>query len=108
MKVKDVMQPRHTGSERFHEIVSSLSALHDKKQADYGSDTDPFANLRASAEMGITPAIGVVLRMNDKMTRIKQFTRRGSLENESVEDSLRDIAVYAVIALVLLEEGKKK
>ena len=48
--------------------------------------------------------VGSAMRANDKMKRIQAFARRGSLMNESLEDSLRDLAVYAVIALVLLEE----
>ena len=91
-------------SERFHEILSELGELHDLKQKDYGSGNDPFANVRASAEFGIPPWLGAVLRLNDKVVRIKSFVRNGRLENEKVEDSLRDIAVYATIALVLWEE----
>lgn len=98
---------RHPLSERFHEILRELGYLHDLKQADYGLDTDPFANVRAAEDFGIDGWIGGAIRMNDKMRRIHKAARSGpdSLKFDSVEDDFRDIAVYAVIALVLLEEA---
>lgn len=95
---------RHPSSERFHEILRELGELHDRKQADYGTDNDPFANIRASAEFGIRPVLGAILRANDKVNRIKIWILKGALKNESIEDSLRDNAVYNIIALVLLEQ----
>lgn len=99
---------RHPGSARFHEILAELGQLHDKKQADYGSSTDPFANVRASDEWGIQPWVGALLRLNDKVKRLQQFARKGTLANESAEDSFRDIAVYACIGLCLYEEASKE
>ena len=95
---------RHALSARFHEILAELGELHDTKQKDYGADHDPFANVRNSQDFGVPAWVGSAMRANDKMKRIQAFARRGSLMNESLEDSLRDLAVYAVIALVLLEE----
>ncbi len=43
------MPNRHPLSERFHTTVAELAHLHDRKQADYGRDSDPFANVRAAA-----------------------------------------------------------
>ena len=95
-----------TGAARFHEIIKELGDLHDKKQADYGRDGDSFANIRASEEWGIPAWVGAMVRATDKVRRLQRFAQRGSLMNEGAEDSLRDIAVYAIIALVLLEEKK--
>lgn len=97
-------EKQRSGSERFHEVLEELGALHDKKQRDYGTTMDPFANVRASTEFGIPAWVGSILRGNDKVARIKSMVRTGRLANESVEDSLRDLAVYAIIALVLFEE----
>lgn len=97
---------RHPNSARFHELLKELGELHDRKQADYGKGDDPFANVRASDEWGVSPWIGIMIRITDKVRRLQSFVRKGNLENESVEDSLRDIAVYATIALVILEEEK--
>lgn len=95
---------RHPASARFHEILAGLAELHDRKQADYGRSGDPFANVRASERWGVPPWVGAMIRANDKVARLQSLIENGRLVNESVEDSLRDLAVYAVIALVLYEE----
>lgn len=97
---------RHAGSARFHEILAELGALHDRKQADYGTDSDPFANVRSSTEWGIPAWLGAMVRANDKVRRLQSLARKGYLANESAVDSLNDLAVYAIIARVLLEESE--
>ena len=89
---------------RFHEILAELGALHDKKAADYGRDDDPLANVRAASEWNVAPWVGAMIRLTDKVRRLQSLAKKGSLANESASDSLRDIAVYAIIALMLLEE----
>ena len=87
----------------YCQLIDEIGQLHDKKQADYGTDKDPFANIVASSEFGIKPWIGAMLRLNDKVSRIKSFILRGVLRNEPVSDSMVDIAVYALIAKVLYD-----
>ena len=98
---------KHPNSARFHELVQEIAALHDRKQEDYGRGEDPFVNVRGSADWGVAPWIGALLRLNDKVVRLQSFARKGKLANESAEDSMKDIAVYALIALVLYEEQSK-
>ena len=94
-------------SARFHAILKEIGDLHDKKQADYGVATDPFANVRQSAEWGVTPWVGAMVRANDKVKRLQKVAQGGQLENEGVIDSFKDLAVYAVIAMVLWEEENR-
>lgn len=86
-------------------LMDEILALSDKKQEDYGSEADPFANVRRSEELGIPAWKGAIVRFGDKWQRIQQFARRGTLANESFEDSLKDAAVYALIALKLYREA---
>jgi hypothetical protein len=88
----------------FEKIVKNILDLHNIKQADYGRTGDPFANVRASEDFGVDPWIGSAIRMNDKMRRIQAAARGQNLKNESIEDSLLDLAVYAIITLVLYRE----
>lgn len=99
---------RHPNSARFHEILKELGELHDRKQSDYGRGSDPFANIRSSEEWGVSSWVGSLIRLNDKVRRLQSFAQKGVLNNESAEDSMRDIAVYSVIALVLYEQESKK
>lgn len=86
-------------------LMDEILALSDMKQEDYGSDSDPFANVRRSEELGIPAWLGAIVRFGDKWQRIQQFARRRTLANESFEDSLKDAAVYALIALQLYREA---
>lgn len=95
------------GDPRFHALLEELGYLHDRKQEDYGADEDPFANIRASEEWGQEPWVGALMRANDKMHRLQRFAAKGELSNESAEDSMRDIAVYAMIALILYTEASE-
>ena len=90
--------------ERFNEILSELSAMHAKKMEDYGTDNDPYANVRASEFFGVPGWIGCLMRGHDKMIRLMKAARGGTMSNESIEDSLRDLAVYAIIGLCLWEQ----
>lgn len=92
------------GHPRFHELLAEIGALHDAKQQDYGVATDPFANLRSATDWGIPQWVGAMLRAGDKVKRLQTFAQTGTLANEGVKDSFQDLAVYALIALILFEE----
>lgn len=88
----------------FAEILHELNAMQVRKGKDYGSGDDSLANICDSATFGIAPWVSAMVRANDKMARIKTFIKKGSLENEKVEDSLVDLAVYTIHALRLYRE----
>lgn len=98
---------RHPSSQVFHDLCDEMKAMHDKKQSDYGRANDPFANVRASEDFGMQGWVGAMVRANDKMRRIQKAAQGGTLSNEGVEDSLMDLAVYSIIALVLYREQPK-
>src|SRR5687767_2272616 len=97
--IKELSEESHDKSKEFFQLLIDCAELHNNKQQDYGSEIDPFANVRASQEFGISPWVGACMRLNDKVTRIKSMIVNGRLRNEPLEDSLYDIAVYALISL---------
>lgn len=94
----------HSKSQRLLEIFTELGNLHLKKSADYGQEHDPFANITNSKQWGVRPWIGAMIRAQDKVERLHAFALKGKLMNESAQDSLRDLAVYSIIALIELEQ----
>lgn len=98
---KVVMTSNHMS---FTAILDEIEELHDKKQQDYGRVSDPYANVRASEDFGIPGWVGTIVRANDKMRRLQKFSQDQTLINESVEDSLLDLATYAIIALDLYRQ----
>jgi hypothetical protein len=82
-----------------------------KKNADYSGGTgDPYANFRISEMFGIHPVMGIVLRMTDKLQRIRAFTKNGVLavESESVDDAADDLVNYAILIKGLLREERAR
>jgi hypothetical protein len=85
-------------------VIKELRELHVKKSADYGTDEDALANLRGSEDIGLPAWKGAWVRAKDKVFRMDSFCRNGRLENEGVEDTLKDLASYCCIVLKLFRE----
>lgn len=90
-----------TGNPEFEAVTEEVLEMHRRKGADYGTKEDFFANVSASAQWGIPPWVGAMMRVNDKVVRLQAAARGSTLRNEGIEDSLLDIATYAIIALCL-------
>jgi hypothetical protein len=99
---------RTHGHRRFYELLEEAADLHEKKVRDYGDsqDPDPLYNLRNVRHIGVDPVLGVLIRMNDKFSRIRAFVKNGCLTNERLEDTLMDIAAYAFLCIILAEEAE--
>ena len=93
-------------SERFYEILDVIKKLHNAKRHDYGDEEDVFANFRLSELAGISPWKGSVVRMGDKYARISNFIKKGDFQfkEESIKDTLMDMAIYSLITIILYEE----
>lgn len=85
-----------------------------KKNNDYaGAGDDPFQNFRQIGHLiGNKSAveIGFLTRMSDKLSRIGSFVTTGQLhvKDESVEDTLLDLANYCLLFIGFLQSEKQK
>jgi len=78
-------------------LITELSDLLLSKHRDYGPK-----NI-SDAPGG--PINGLRVRMHDKLARINNLTDSGAApEHESLEDSFKDMANYAIIGLLVLRE----
>lgn len=94
-------------SEKFFNECLEISK---KKNADYtGKNTDPFSNFQSVEVLGITTEAGFLTRMMDKMKRIASFAENGELQvkDESVTDTLRDLANYSCLLAGYIHSKKK-
>ena len=76
------------------------------KNSDYcgGENTvDALANFKTAQSLGLHPVTGLLLRMQDKLMRIKSFINDGELKvaGESVDDACEDLVNYAILAKAL-------
>jgi hypothetical protein len=106
-EVLERFAPDRPGSLPFLELLEELRTLHLSKSQDYGSQSDPLANIRQGAEfVGIEPWRGCMVRIADKIQRLRTYCQTGRLVHEGVRDTLMDLAAYSLLAIVLFDEGK--
>jgi hypothetical protein len=99
----------HPTSQAFFDLCDALKEMHRRKSSDYGcpSGTDPLANIRNGAKfVGIPDWKGAMVRLSDKVTRLASYNATGRLENESLDDTLLDLASYSLLALLLHREER--
>ncbi len=80
----------------LEKIQNEARNLFKKKNQDYG---DAFANYGA---------IGVLVRIGDKISRLHSITSRQitMVNTESLRDTLIDLHNYSAMAIMLLDENK--
>ena len=83
------------------------------KNSDYcgGTETiDALANFKSAKSLGLHPVTGLLLRMQDKLMRIKSFVNDGQLQvaGESVDDACEDLVNYSILAKALLTEEREE
>lgn len=87
------MKPQ-TFDEAIHQIADEIADLVISKQHDYG--TGNILNSPAGPEGGI------IVRVGDKLNRLWNLvTNKKIPRNEAQEDSWKDVAGYALIALMV-------
>ncbi len=98
--------------EYFEKITGGMLDTCKKKNADYtGVTEDPFANFTQVEKFGICKAeIGFLTRMTDKLCRISSFVKNNELQvkDESVHDTLLDLANYSIIMSAYIKSKKGK
>ena len=87
----------------FEDIQSEMFELFLRKQADYGPTNVGMGSAVVDTDQKAKRSLtGLSVRMNDKIQRLLNLTfNNKEPENESVEDTLIDIANYAVMALIV-------
>ncbi len=98
------------GHPGFYMLLDQMANLHSRKNHDYAGSDDPLKNFYECVDMDVTPFQGVMVRMSDKWSRIKSFMRQGILEvkDESIEDTLIDMAVYSLLAILIRRAEQPK
>ena len=82
--------------QHFANIVEEMTELYEKKNHDYGDSFKEMFN-----EFGMTSAL---IRLSDKYRRLKTLAKSDAKVNESVRDTLIDLACYAVMTIIELED----
>ncbi len=84
---------------RFREIATSLADLYERKNSNYG---DSFGKLYRD----LGPVAGLV-PLHNKLDRATSLIQGDVNHFESIEDTLKDLASYAIMNLIELELAKE-
>lgn len=92
-----------TKLERHMKLCEELNATYTKKNHDYG---DSFHVTYLEEGMAMAR-----IRLSDKLNRFKTLTRNkdtAQVDDESVRDTLMDLANYALMTVLELDEGEER
>lgn len=79
----------------FKQIANGLTELYERKNADYGNSFS-----KTFEEFGMTSTL---VRLSDKLERLKTLSKKeAQVKDESIQDTVMDIAVYAMLTLMEL------
>lgn len=83
---------------KVKEIANDIAELLERKNKDYGNSFD-----KTIEEYGMT---AYFLRIEDKLSRLKNLSKDNQkpLVDESIEDTLKDIAGYSILMLNYLNK----
>lgn len=94
------------------QCLAKMTEITKAKNHDYTGDSgDPFFNFTRVEKMGVTSTeVGFLTRILDKFSRLTTFVKKGVLQvkDESIEDTLLDLANYAILFSAYISSKKRK
>lgn len=91
------------GSPTFYSLLEEIAETHDRKSHDYASNESPYGNYHFAGYLATLFShsyhdAGFVGRIGEKIYRLANLEKSGKEpNNESIEDTERDIAVITVL-----------
>jgi len=92
----------------FDDLLDKMRETYYNKNSDYNNNSR-WSNFDMCNEIGIPTVKGIIVRMCDKFTRILSLTNKHymgvepAVKDEKLEDTLFDMAVYSLIAILALK-----
>nr|DAM45243.1 MAG TPA: Nucleotide modification associated domain 1 [Crassvirales sp.] len=100
--IQELNDMRHIfGSEsgEFRDITNSMIQTYQAKNQDYGNSFEKTLD-----RFGLVTSI---IRLSDKMNRIESLSqKKAKVESESIEDTLLDLANYAIMTVIWLRKNR--
>ena len=90
------------------DILNNMQSVYEAKDSDYSATGLPMGNLRKCEDAGIDAWRGCLVRIGDKMSRLENFLKEKKyiVISEKAEDTVIDLANYAILMACLIEEIK--
>ena len=118
LNVPGVTEPKpYYGHPMFYKIVDELKDLHSEKNRQYATKGNPLVNFERTGKMiskflhpGVNPTLASCLSlMSKQVDGIYEIVGESKANTiDSLEDKLKDVAVYSIIAMIILAEAREK
>lgn len=99
MTQKEKQERAEKKQQRFRQITDEMANLYEKKNADYG---DSFGE--TYQRLGLCSAVSRILDKCNRICNIAVNKGGQQIKDESIQDNLIDLANYAIMTLIELEE----
>ena len=107
---------KYYGHPLFYKVVDELKELHSRKNRQYATIEKPLGNFERTGRMvkklfkpEINERLAVLLcyvsKQMDGIIEIVGENKKNT--TEALEDKLKDVAVYSIIAIILSREAQK-
>lgn len=84
--------------QKHQELLNKLAEIYKTKNADYGDSVS-----ETYQKYGM---VSFLVRMQDKLNRVHTLTKQeAKVQNEKIEDTLLDLANYALLAILELQNN---
>jgi hypothetical protein len=105
--IKEIEDMYPEMTKEFKRIMREQYETFCIKQSNYGPDNIALGKDLTKEDDRKLSQMGLFFRMNDKIQRMKQLVVIGTQDNvgEAIEDTYKDLSVYAIIAQ-LVRSGK--
>ena len=89
----------------MEETFADALNLNRTKGKDYAGDDDALSNFKAAADrLGVTPEQVWAVYADKHWSAIMAYCSEGKLESEPIESRVKDVIVYCVLLLGLIED----
>jgi len=87
----------------FQALLNEMYLTFCKKQFDYGPGNISLGTMLKNEKEVNQSLFGIIVRMNDKINRLINLSTNHDMKakNEPIDDAFMDIAVYAVMAMIV-------
>jgi len=85
--------------ENYKKVIEELKKIYKKKNHDYGNSFHKIYK-----RFGLLSSI---IRLSDKLERLETLLTKPSKVDESIRDTLIDLANYAILTIIEIDKEKK-
>lgn len=84
--------------QNVRQTYAKAIGIVERKNRDYATEADPFANFRTATVLGLTVEKGILVRTLDKIMRVNNLLENPAyVTEESIEDTLVDAINYLAL-----------